>query len=181
MPSGVGKLGPSEDQLARDTRFFQNPWGEPTQKLRSQLLVVSLIGIVMAAAGIVPSEVSALGLKVTDVNQKALLIVLAVVTVYLILAFAFYAYSDLMGAFWRYLHTITATGPLTLREEEDLAEAERRQRKLSWRLKHIHEARLLFDVACPLIAGKTSVRMACMESDTDQWLKRRLRISWLRR
>ncbi|MGI8655836.1 MAG: hypothetical protein ACR2LC_11520 [Pyrinomonadaceae bacterium] len=51
----------------------------------------------MVKSGLVPSKISALGIEFSQANQNVLLNALAIITVYFLLAFIFYALSDFMN------------------------------------------------------------------------------------
>jgi hypothetical protein len=70
-----------------------------TRRERQFLLGISLLGIVLIKAGLVPSKISGLGIEFQSSNQQALLGILAIVIVYFLVAFLIYAASDYLA--WR--------------------------------------------------------------------------------
>lgn len=154
MPSTTDKS--REQRLSEESQFFQSPWSDDTQKLRNQILLVSLIGILMAAVGIVPKEITAFGLKVNDISPRALLLSWAGIDAYLVVTLAFHAYSDFMLTYWRELNKIElrglsieiepAPGNLSNTLDDEVF-------KVRARLRHLHEVRLLVDLLVPIVFG----------------------------
>jgi hypothetical protein len=79
--------------------ILKDPLSELARKERRALLTTAGIGILIVQADIVPSKISALGIDFTSTNQKTLLIGMAAVVMYLLVAFALYAWSDFLA--WR--------------------------------------------------------------------------------
>src|SRR5687767_6983866 len=77
----------------------RDPLSEVTRKERRALLAAALLGVAISQTGLLPTEISALGVTFGSTDQKALLIVLATVTGYFLLAFVIYAASDFVA--WR--------------------------------------------------------------------------------
>ena len=73
-----------------------DPLSELTRKERRHLLSISLAAILIAKAGLVPTEISALGIKLTPANKSAFLILITAVTMYYLIAFLVYAGRDLI-------------------------------------------------------------------------------------
>jgi hypothetical protein len=142
--------GSRKERLVAEAQFFQSPWSETTEKVRNQILVVSLAGILMAAAGIFPREITALGLKLGYINQKALLVIWAIVDAYLTFTLALHAYSDFMHGYWSELNKIEV---LDLPTDENVRDLVLEQMKLRARLKNVHLLRLLIDLLIPLLSG----------------------------
>jgi hypothetical protein len=145
-PTGVSR----QQRLAEEAQFFQSPWSEQTEKLRNQVLLVSLAGILMAAVGIFPKEITALGLRIGDINQKALLVLWAIIDAYLTICLAFHAYSDFMRLYWSELN---AREMITFPTDEAAKRAVLQQMKLKARLMNIHFMRLFIDMIVPLVSG----------------------------
>jgi hypothetical protein len=148
-----------EPRSAAEARFFQSPWSDTTQKVRNQLLLVSVAGILMAAAGILPKEITALGLKVTDISQRALLITWALVVTYFTITFALYAYSDFIKGYWGELNKVESQ-ELTIKEnatDEISRELAIYRIELLQKLKDVHVVRLLLDVMVPFVSGVTAL------------------------
>jgi hypothetical protein len=58
---------------------LSDPLKEETRKARLYLLVVSVVGIIMVWTGLVPKEISTLGISFEDVKPESLLDILAFV------------------------------------------------------------------------------------------------------
>src|SRR5262249_7973518 len=101
-----------------------DPLRDLTRKERRNLLIVSLGAILIAKAGLVPTEISALGIKLTSANKSAFLYVLAAVNIYYLLQFFVYASRDLVT--WNVTMWSTAIDSATeyLSEESKKVRAE---------------------------------------------------------
>lgn len=73
---------------------LRDPLSEVTRKERRSLLGISIMGIAIAQAGLIPTEVSSLGVKLTQGNQGTLLLLLALVCSYYLVGFLAYAATD---------------------------------------------------------------------------------------
>ncbi len=82
----------------RDTHkkdlWLNDPLTEVTRKERRGFLLVSTIGVTITQMNIVPTEISALGLKFTETNQQSFLLVAALIVTYYLVVFSIYAWSD---------------------------------------------------------------------------------------
>lgn len=112
---------------------LSDPLKEETRKARVYLLVVSAVGIIMVRTGLVPQEISALGISVADVKPQKLLDILAFVVAYFGLAFAIYGISDAI-AWWHAYSGVTWP--------ELQAEAQRAQKLLRQKADAVREAEL---------------------------------------
>jgi uncharacterized membrane protein HdeD (DUF308 family) len=89
MDTDPGPLDVVADPSATD------PLSEVTRQERKSLLATCVIAVSIAAGGLVPGEIEALGITVTPAQEKSLLYIVAGVIVYFILGFTIYAISDL--------------------------------------------------------------------------------------
>jgi hypothetical protein len=78
---------------------LRDPLSDVTRRERRALLGVSAIGIVIAKTGLVPSKISALGIEFTQADQRSLLLSVAAIISYFLIAFIVYAASDFLA--WR--------------------------------------------------------------------------------
>lgn len=85
-------------QPAQDIRL-RDPLSEVTRKERLYLLGISTVGITIESTGLIPSEITTLGIKFGEADQDALLYILALVIAYFLAAFILYAASDFLS--WR--------------------------------------------------------------------------------
>jgi len=89
--------------IMRNTKLeyirLRDPLSKVTRSERRTLLGASAIGIVMKAAGLVPTRISALGIEFSQTDQRALLRAFAAIISYFLIAFLVYAASDFLA--WR--------------------------------------------------------------------------------
>lgn len=78
---------------------LSDPLKEITRKERRYLLGVSVLGIAIVKAGIVPTKLTTFGVEFEKVNQQWLLLVLGFVILYFLIAFIIYSTSDFIV--WR--------------------------------------------------------------------------------
>jgi hypothetical protein len=74
--------------------LLKDPLSQETRKERRSLLAVSAIGLIIAKAGLVPTRIAALGIEFSQTDRTTLLRSLALITVYFLVAFIFYALAD---------------------------------------------------------------------------------------
>ena len=73
---------------------LRDPLQENTRKERRLLLIASFIAIAVAQTGLIPTKIEALGIAVEKADQRAFLLLLAVLVIYLSLTFIIYAATD---------------------------------------------------------------------------------------
>jgi hypothetical protein len=95
---------------------LRNPLEAETRKARLYLLGVSLVSITIVQTGLVPQELTTLGITFGEADRQSLLSILALVIVYFTFAFAIYGFSDFLA--WRFAYS-------NLRVSELIAEIER--------------------------------------------------------
>jgi hypothetical protein len=83
---------------ARDI-LLDDALSSETRTKRKVLLGVSLLGLAMVKASIVPKKISALGVDLEPPNQEALLVLMSLVIIYFLVAFLVYGMSDFIR--WR--------------------------------------------------------------------------------
>lgn len=74
---------------------LRDPLSEPTRSARKSLLVASMVGIVIVKAGLVPTEIAALGIQFEPADQQTMLTILGLIILYFLITFGVYAISDL--------------------------------------------------------------------------------------
>lgn len=79
--------------------LLRDPLSKETRSERRTLLGASAIGIVIVKTGLVPSKISALGIDFNQADQRSLLLAIAGVVLYFLIAFLIYAGSDFLV--WR--------------------------------------------------------------------------------
>jgi|SRR5215472_119981 len=142
-----------QQRLTAEAQFFQNPWSETTQKERDRILLASVVGIVMAGAGIFPKEITALGLKVEDIHQRALLILWAVVVAYLTITLALHAYSDFMRSYWGELYKMESR---VFPHDQPAQQIAVETQRVRYRLRSVHIFRIFVDILIPVASAITT-------------------------
>jgi len=77
----------------------RDPLSEVTRKERRFLLGVCVIGITVVKTGLLPTKISALGIEFGTSDQKSLMLVFFLVTIYFLAAFVIYGLTDFFA--WR--------------------------------------------------------------------------------
>lgn len=85
------------------TDRFREPLNETTRKARRNLLAVSVLVIVTAKVGLVPTKISAFGVEFSSSNLEALMTLLALAIAYFIVTFVVYIILELQV--WQQLIT----------------------------------------------------------------------------
>ncbi len=88
----------------------RDPFRDLTRKERRNLLAISAIAWAIVKTGLVPTQISNLGITLTTKDQSALLKVLAVLVGYFLLAFIIYAVSDWLAFTWAHRLALKAEG-----------------------------------------------------------------------
>ena len=76
---------------------LSDPLKEETRKARLYLLGLSTVGIAIVKTGLVPREITTLGIKFGEADPQVLLDILALVILYFLVAFAVYGVSDFLA------------------------------------------------------------------------------------
>jgi hypothetical protein len=79
--------------------FLKDPLQEITRKERKALLWVSTLGIIIAHTGLVPTQITALGLVFTAKKQTAWYVILSLINLYFLISFSLYCAVDYVA--WR--------------------------------------------------------------------------------
>src|SRR5437762_2235765 len=141
---------------------IRDPLSEVTRKERRFLLGISIIAIALVRTGLVPSRISALGIEFSQTDQKSLLSILALVTLYFLVAFSLYAISDFVAwrlAFVEALKEWSAQQAefVTSRQEEIRADIYRKHavrfRYVSLLAGPVSFFRAIFEFLLPLLVG----------------------------
>ena len=145
---------------------LRDPLSEVARRERRALLGTSVLAVALVKASLLPSEITALGVKPSASDQKALLALLGLVILYFLGAFLLYGSSDLVT--WRVSQrealrdTIRRLrfGTEGEREQGIMFEVEREfnQRQgpmylTSFLVGPVSTLRALFDFALPLLFG----------------------------
>lgn len=148
---------------SQDVRL-RDPLSDVTRRERRALLGSSTLGIVIVKTGLVPSKITALGIEFTQADQRSLLLSIAAIISYFLIAFVVYAASDFLA--WRlsYGWTLIEEELERRRLPEDVDEKEWGLKKEiieEYRLSEIwftmskpmSFVRALFEFAIPIILG----------------------------
>ncbi len=76
--------------------LLHDPLSEVTRKERRMLLIVSLAGIAITKAGLIPSQIKTLGINFASSDQKSLYFLVSAIVIYFIIAFFIYSASDFL-------------------------------------------------------------------------------------
>jgi hypothetical protein len=124
--SGDSERQPTISGLTAAEIALSDPLKAETRKARLYLLGVSMVGITIVYTGLVPQEVSTLGITFGEADRQSLLGILALVILYFLVAFAVYGVTDFLA--WRYAYANVHWGELQAeaqrRTEEGLRAAE---------------------------------------------------------
>ena len=84
--------------MANLANILKEPFTETTRKVRNHLMVAGLISVLVADVGLIPSEIAALGIKFTGVEQASLLKLLLVIMIYYVVTFFIYSISEISAS-----------------------------------------------------------------------------------
>lgn len=150
-----------------------NPLSDVTRRERRLLLGTSLIAFAISQGGLIPSEISAFGIVVSEAEQLSLLALVALVLLYFEFAYVIYSSADLKArelAQFRGRHGIS---PALQEELKTLGERLRNQKgkgleneelllkyaqlsdqaRLAGSIQKIGRLRVVFDVHLPVVVG----------------------------
>ena len=97
----------------------RDPLTEVTRKERRLLLGMCVLGIVLVKTGLVPTKISAFGIEFSHTDQKSILIILAFVVSYFLVAFIIYGISDFIA--WRLAFRAAAIAARERKIQRDIA------------------------------------------------------------
>ena len=156
-----------EQSLLRDAL------SEVARKERRSLLGISLFGITIAIGGMVPSKIPSLGIEFQLANQQALLLIVASIILYFIVAFIIYAASDYLS--WKleikswalekavseneevYHYYCPQPGTCEEEIERDMGKLHKKYRIYFRLVAPISIVRALFDFGLPLAVGASAL------------------------
>lgn len=140
--------------------FLRDPLSGVSRRERRSLLALSTIAVLIAHAGLIPNQISALGIELTSLNRSAFLMLFAAVVIYFLVAFAIYGFSDFLV--WRlkyheYLANVeTASQDWTLDDQHNYDEVRRRVPSIVWLYRISKPAaylRIAFEFLLPVFVG----------------------------
>jgi hypothetical protein len=150
---------------------LKDPLSQVTRNERRSLLGVSAIGIMIVKTGLIPSRISALGIEFSQTDQHSLLMAIAGVVLYFLLAFAIYSWSDLLAWKIAYYDMMVLDD---IESRKNSSDEPKREETISWRkykreILHkpiIKDPEVELAVALPFwygLHGKVSVLRAIFE------------------
>ena len=110
--------------------ILRDPLSDVTRRERVYLLATSTIGIAIVRTGLVPSEISALGIQFNAANRNALVVLLGIVVAYFLVAFIIYGVADFLAWFEDY-RLVGREGKLLEEELNNKADVRRQAAYLS--------------------------------------------------
>jgi hypothetical protein len=136
-----------------------DPLKEETRKARLYLLGVSMVSIAIVWTGLVPQEITTLGIKFGEANRQALLLIFALVVGYFLVAFSVYGASDYLASRYAYLNAVWSEGVVEARrmDEEDRKAVTEAQTEVEAARERLEAARKRW----------TEARKSASASDTD--------------
>lgn len=142
---------------------------EVARKERKYLLFISSLGLIVASTGLLPTEISALGVKFGAADQRSIIYCISGAIAYFIVAFAIYGYSDYLA--WR-SRINEATRERVLDERDGVANSEGldeldidevhpelndEKGKIDVRSVHTSLVRAFFEFAFPILVGLVAI------------------------
>lgn len=176
---------------SRDLRKVSDPLRDETRKVRKTLLVWCLAALAVTLGHLFPSEISALGMKLTATSHAVLLALMAAIVAYHLVAFVVYAsadfihwYVDHMSTEWEddvanyevYKGELLAKAKLSEDDRQFMEEHERRlgshwrgkpvqtYTKIQAVIPYVSVARALVEFLLPLLVGAVGLYLLVVAS-----------------
>lgn len=140
--------------------YLGDPLSDVTRRERRNLLAASTIAVLTAHAGLIPKQISALGIELTSGNQSDFLILLAAVVIYFLVAFGVYGFADFL--LWRhkyhdYLEKAEITSQNCTQDDQmNYDELRRHVPSIAWLYRISKPAahlRIAFEFPLPVLVG----------------------------
>lgn len=97
----IRRIVPAPEKLReRGGLLTKDPLSDVTRKERRALLAATFVGYVVTTTGLVPSQILALGITFSAIEQRSLLAAFGIAIVYFLVTFVIYAASDAMALRW---------------------------------------------------------------------------------
>jgi hypothetical protein len=151
--------------------FLVDPLTPESRKTRHNLLVASTVGMLVAWGGLVPTKISALGIDLSLGAQRGLTWTLAVVVLYLTVAFTTYGLADYFNWRLRYQNYRERVenesdnwGPQDQDESDDMKRRVGDVSHLYARAPHVAKARVAIDIFAPPILGLAACISLCLRA-----------------
>jgi len=140
--------------------FLGDPLNDVSRRERRNLLVASTIAVFTVHAGLIPKQISALGIELTSPDRSAFLILFAAVVIYFLVAFAVYGFADLLLWFHKYHDYLEkaeiASQNWTQDDQINYDELRRRVPSIAWLYRISKPAahlRIAFEFPLPVLVG----------------------------
>jgi hypothetical protein len=153
--------------------FLVDPLTPESRKTRRDLLIASIVGVLAAWGGLVPTKISALGIELSLGAQKGLTWALAVVILYLSAAFTVYGLSDYSNWRLRYQdyrerveNESDNWGPEDQDRYDDLKRRVGDVSRLYARAPHLQRMRHVIDILVPPVLGLGACVSLCYRAWT---------------
>lgn len=138
--------------------FLEDPLSTITREERRNLLISCVITALVSHAGLLPTEISALGIKITSPEQSVFILVLAAVVFYFSFAFLIYGITDLF--IWRrkyqdYLSEVQSYMESWTEEDQQAYDMDHLP-KIAWLYRwapRIAYIRIFFEYGLPVLFG----------------------------
>ena len=152
------------DPLGKHPILIKDPLSDVTRRERKAFLGLSVLAIAVIKANLIPSELSAFGVKIDNVRRDWLITLLTAVVFYFLMVFIAYALSDFLGwriAFWEGVRARAIEREKIDKEaaegsDEDssaVAECNKHRRALSAKAIPTSAIRAFLDFALPVFIG----------------------------
>jgi hypothetical protein len=151
--------------------FLVDPLAPESRKTRRDLLIASTVGVLAAWGGLVPTKISALGIDLSLGAQKGLTWALAVVVLYLTVAFISYGLTDYFN--WRlrlqnYRERVDqetqSWGPEDQDRYDDVRQRVGDVSHLYARAGHVAWTRVVIDIVVPPVLGLAAFVSLCLRA-----------------
>ncbi len=144
--------------MATEKLTISDPLSEVTRKDRRALLGISVLGIIIGGANIIPIKLTALGIEFGKTDQNFLLFVIFLITLYFLSAFAICAFSDFLS-FQIDLRNLSKERETLKKFVKDpyVKEEEEAERRYINRSKKVYLIRGLFEFLFPCVIALYSM------------------------
>lgn len=149
------------------TPYISDSLSSASRRERKNLLVASAFSLLFSLAGLVPKELSFLGITLTEPDQKHLIYIMASVILYFFLAFIFYCIPD--AFIWmKHQHDYdrarhSEPDDWDQNKNESIADHQYEPTPIfllfSRMIRFVARARVVFDFLIPLLIGIFSILM----------------------
>ncbi len=144
--------------------LLKDPLSELTRNKRKYLLLSSAVAIAIGKAGFIPTEISALGIKLQQSDQNKLVFFVSCIVLYFLISFLLYAFSDFLA--WR-LQIIDMRKDNAIHELEKDYDAQINQRTS----EHTVTFAPTKETAADLLVKNKAIDKLCTQIDNEKTTK----------